>query len=109
MLNKVYLMCSLPALSFGQTPPISLEEFREMAKNELSAGNFKVLEQMTLLATESKEKKVRMKKVDDIVEGLLNDISEIRIAGKEKFPCLKQIRFTVRLRSCAGNGMSWTH
>ena len=45
MLNEVYLMSSLPSLSFGQTPPIALEEFRNMAKSELSAGSFKALEQ----------------------------------------------------------------
>ena len=49
MLNEVYLMSSLPSLSFGQTPPISMEEFGDMAKSELSARSFKVLEKVNML------------------------------------------------------------
>lgn len=84
MLNKVYLMCSLPALSFGQPPPITLKKFREMAKYELSSRSFNILEQMSMQGSDSNDRKAKMKKVDNMLEGLLKDISEIRNSRNEK-------------------------
>jgi len=84
MLNEVYLMSSLPALSYGQTPPISLEEFRDMAKSELSARSFKVLEQVSMQGVDSKARKAKPKSVDKMLSGLLEDISEIRNSRIEK-------------------------
>ena len=63
MLNEVYLMSSLPSLSFGQTPPIALEEFRNMAKSELSARSFKVLEQVSMRDMDGKGRKTKLKSV----------------------------------------------
>ena len=84
MLSKVYLMCSLPALNFGQIPPISLEEFTEMARNALSTGSFKILEQVNMQNTESDDRKVRMKNVDNILKGALKDIAEIRNSRRKR-------------------------
>ena len=78
MLNEVYLMSSLPALSFGQAPPISLEEFRDMAKSELSARSFEALEHMNMRGMDSQGRKAKLKSVNMMLEALLKDVSEIR-------------------------------
>jgi len=78
MLNEVYLMSSLPSLSFGQTPPIAFEEFNNMAKSELPARSFKVLEQVSMRGMDGKGSKVNLKSLTKMQSGLLKDISEIR-------------------------------
>jgi len=83
MLNEVYLISSLPALSYGKTPPISLEEFRGMAKNELSSRSFKVLDQVSIRAVDSKVRKSKVKSVFNMQLALLEDISEIRKSRTE--------------------------
>jgi Protein of unknown function (DUF2764) len=83
MLNEVYLMSSLPALSFGQAPPISDEEFRDMAKNELSAKSFETLERMSMRGMDSKGRKAKLKSVNKMHLGLLKDVSEIRNSRTE--------------------------
>jgi len=84
MLNEVYLMSSLPSLSFGQTPPIAFEEFNHMAKSELSARSFKVLEQVSMRGMDGKSSKTKLKSMNKMQSGLLKDISEIRNSRTEK-------------------------
>ena len=84
MLNEVYLMSSLPSLSFGQTPPIAFEEFNNMAKSELSASSFKVLEQVSMQGMEGKGNKAKLKSLRKMQSGLLKDISEIRNSRVKK-------------------------
>jgi len=80
MLSEVYLMCSLPSLSFGQSPPIAMEEFREMARNQLSARQFKVLEKISIQDMNGKAGKHRIKSVKEMLDGLQADLIKIRKA-----------------------------
>jgi len=84
MLNEVYLMSSLPSLSFNQTPPMALEEFRNMAKSELPARSFKVLDQVSMRDMVGKGRKTKLKSLSKMHSGLLKDISEIRNSRTEK-------------------------
>lgn len=80
MLNEVYLMCSLPSLSFGQSPPIALEEFMSIARSQLSARSYKMLEQVSLQYMENKDNKRKLKRVTALMDDLQQDLSEIRKA-----------------------------
>jgi hypothetical protein len=80
MLNEVYLMCSLPSLSFGQSPPIALEEFTSIAKSQLSAKSYKMLEEVSIQYMENKGKNRKLKSVTTLLDDLLQDLSEIRKA-----------------------------
>ena len=53
MSNLVYLMCSLPALTFGQNPTITLDEFNKDAKSQLSTKHFKKLEAADIRKSDS--------------------------------------------------------
>ncbi len=80
MLSEVYLMCSLPSLSFGQSPPITFEEFKDMARSQLSAKQYRMLEQMSMQEMEEEGRKPRLKSVKDMLEGMKKDLIEIRKA-----------------------------
>jgi len=80
MLSEVYLMCSLPSLSFGQSPPITFEEFNDMARSQLSAKQYRMLEQMSMQEMGEEGRKPRLKSVKDMLEGLKKDLMEIREA-----------------------------
>jgi len=80
MLNEVYLMCSLPSLSFGQSPPIKLEEFTSIAKSQLSAKSYKMLEHVSIQYMENNSKKGKLKSVTALLDDLQQDLSEIRKA-----------------------------
>lgn len=71
-------------MSFGQTPPITLEEFRNMAKSELSTRCFEVLEQVSMREMDGKDSKAKLKSLSKMQSGLLKDISEIRNSRTEK-------------------------
>lgn len=86
MLNEVYLMSSLPSLSYGQAPPISLEEFSDMARNELSARSFRALDRVSMQVPENKGRKVKLKGLNRMHKGLLEDMTEIRDSRIEKRP-----------------------
>lgn len=80
MLSEVYLMCSLPSLSFGQSPPITIEEFKDMARSQLSAKKYRMLEQMSMQDMEEEGRKPSLKGVKDMLEKLKMDLIEIRKA-----------------------------
>lgn len=86
MLNEVYLMSSLPSLSYGQAPPISLEEFSDMARSELSARSFRALERVSMQEPENKSRKIKLKGLNRMHKGLLKDMAEIRNSRLEKRP-----------------------
>jgi hypothetical protein len=86
MLNEVYLMSSLPSLSFGQAPPISLEEFSDMARSELSARSFKSLDRVSMRDEEGMGRKIKLKGLHRMHKGLLKDMAEIRNSRMEKRP-----------------------
>lgn len=83
MSNLVYLMCSLPALSFGQVPPITMDEFTGDARGQLSAKHFKKLEQVDIYQAGS-EGEVGLKAIGNMLAEMQNDISELRQARAEK-------------------------
>lgn len=92
MLNEVYLMTSLPSLSFGQSPPITLEEFMSTAKSQLSAKSYKILEQVSIQYMESNGKKGKLKRVTALRDDLQQDLSEIRKARTQnRRPRLEQL------------------
>ena len=83
----VYLMTSLPSLTFGQEPPISMDEFIEDAKNQLSARHFKKLALIDLELLETK--KGGLKSVIKLVKDLKHDLNEVRNAKLQN----RQARF----------------
>ncbi|TKG92856.1 DUF2764 family protein [Puteibacter caeruleilacunae] len=79
MSNVVYLMCSLPSLTFDKVPPISLDEFNSDAKSQLSSRHFRLLELVELGKINS-EKKAGLKSIAEMLADVQQDISEIRSA-----------------------------
>nr|WP_321450524.1 DUF2764 family protein [uncultured Carboxylicivirga sp.] len=84
MSNLVYLMCSLPSLSFGQVPPITMEEFTQDVKSQLSAKHFKKLEPVDIYHTAGSEGIAGLKSIGTMMEEMQTDISEIRSAKAQK-------------------------
>ena len=84
MSNLVYLMCSLPSLKFGQVPPITIDEFTNDAKDQLSAKHFKQLELVDIYQAADSEGKVGLKSIGTMLGDLQEDISEIRTAKAQK-------------------------
>lgn len=78
MSNVVYLMSSLPSLTFGQAPPISLDEFNRDARSQLSARHFNLLDSVDIQKTDT-PKGVK-KSIASLLTDTRNDISEIRNA-----------------------------
>ncbi len=84
MSNLVYLMCSLPSLKFGQVPPITIDEFTNDAKEQLSAKHFKQLELVDIYQAADLEGKVGLKSIGIMLGELQEDITEIRTAKAQK-------------------------
>ena len=80
MSNMVYLMTSLPSLTFGQVPPISMDEFKDDAKKQLSKRHYKVLESVDIqkLKTNSGKKNIAL-----LLKEVQKDLSEAREAKAE--------------------------
>ena len=77
MSNMVYLMTSLPSLSFGQIPPITIDEFNDDAKKQLSARHFKALESIDIHKLNTK---VGVKRISSFINTIKEDLSEVRNA-----------------------------
>lgn len=77
MSNMVYLMTSLPSLSFGQVPPITIDEFNDDAKRQLSAKHFKTLESVDILKLNTK---TAVKRISSLLNDIKEDLSEVREA-----------------------------
>lgn len=84
MSNMVYLMCSLPSLTFGQVPPISLDEFQSNAQSQLSAKHFKMLKVVDLHQVDRQRTKGVLPGLVDMLEEVQQDLSEIREARIRK-------------------------
>ncbi len=94
MSNVVYLMTSLPSLSFGQKPPISIDEFNRDAKSQLSARHFKVVESVDIQKMDTT--KGGLKNVTSFINDVQQDLSEIRKAKAQKRqPKLERLPKTV--------------
>lgn len=83
MSNLVYLICSLPSLSFGQHPPISLSEFNDDAKMQLSDKLFQRLELTNIRGCEEDWKKGNCKKIENILNELQQDRIELRNSRRQ--------------------------
>lgn len=83
MSNMVYLICSLPSLTFGQSPPISLEEFHYDAKNQLSSKQYKKLEEIDLQKQENNDALIDLKSVKAMLDDMYQDIAEIRLSKEQ--------------------------
>lgn len=96
MSNMVYLMCSLPSLTFGQIPPISLSEFFHDAKSQLSAKHFKKLEAVDLQKMNTPKTTSVLKSAEVILSEMWQDISEIRSArAQNRNPKLNRLPQTM--------------
>lgn len=84
MSNMVYLICSLPSLTFGQVPPISLEEFAVDTRNQLSKKHFALVEAANIQKMNSDKQKGKLASVGAMMSDLQQDISEIRNAKAQK-------------------------
>lgn len=74
----VYLMTSLPSLTFGQVPPISMDEFNEDAKSQLSARHFKSVKSVDIQKMDAV--KGGIKSVVALVNNVKHDLNEVRNA-----------------------------
>ncbi len=83
MSNMVYLLCSLPSLTFGQAPPISFEEFYSDSQKQLSSRHLEMLEEVSIRSI-NPAAKGKLKSISQLNTGLQNDLGEIRKAKVEK-------------------------
>jgi hypothetical protein len=79
----VYLLCSLPSLTFGQAPPLSFEEFYSDSKKQLSSKHFKMLEEADTQKIDPGAKG-KLQRIFGLNTRLQNDLEEIRDAKTEK-------------------------
>ncbi len=77
--NVVYLISSLPSLTFGQSPPISLENFHNEAKEQLSSKKFEKLLKLDLKNI-NHETPRSLNRFIEAIEKLHTDFVEIRNA-----------------------------
>jgi hypothetical protein len=70
-------------LTFGQSPPISLEEFYHDAKSQLSPKQFKKLEGFDLQKQNKNDSLEKLKGVKTMLDDLHQDIAEMR-SSKEQ-------------------------
>ncbi len=77
MSNLVYLITSLPSLTFGQVPPISIDEFINDAKSQLSARHFKLLEFVDIQKMDAAS---GLKSLFSVLSEMQHDLSELRKA-----------------------------
>ena len=80
MSNMVYLMTSLPSLSLGEAPPITIDEFNDDAKRQLSSRHFKAVQSVDIQKLEAK---VGVKSISSLLETIKGDLSEVRKAKKQ--------------------------
>ncbi len=88
-------MSSLPSLTFGHIPPISLSEFNNDAKNQLSAKHFKMLKTVDVLGNKGNDT-LGLKSVNSMLESVNRDLSEVRKAKvQNRQPSLERLPVSV--------------
>lgn len=83
MASLVYLVSSIPALSFGQEPPISMEAFLDDARRELSSNQFQSLEKLDLQQISEIKVSGKLRQFIKSIGELNTDIAEIRNAREQ--------------------------
>ncbi len=73
----VYLMTSLPSLSLGQVPPITIDDFYNDAKKQLSAKHFQVLQSVDM---QKMNANIGIKSIASFINDVKEDFSEVRQA-----------------------------
>jgi len=73
----VYLMTSLPSLSLGQVPPITIDEFNDDAKRQLSVRHYKKLQSVDIQKLNAQ---VGVESISTFLKKLKEDLSEVREA-----------------------------
>lgn len=76
----VYLMTSLPSLTFGQKPPITIEEFNNDAKSQLSPRHFKLVESTDIQKLKTK---AGIKSIASLLNDIHTDLLEVRKANAQ--------------------------
>ncbi len=84
MSNLVYLMCSLPSLSYGQSPPITVDELHNEAKSQLSKKHFRLLQSLDIRKLGSSAIDGGPASIRQMFEELELDLNEIRDARAQK-------------------------
>lgn len=81
--SLVYLISSIPALNFDQTPPISMKVFLNDANRELSKKQFQLLEKLSLQHIKEIKVRGKLRQFINSLHGLNEDIAEIRNAREQ--------------------------
>lgn len=82
MSNMVYFLCSLPSLTLGEKPPISLDEFHGDAKEQLSSRQFELLKRLDIRGANA-DALGGLKSIAALLSEFQRDLSEIRKAKAE--------------------------
>ena len=82
MSNMVYFLCSLPSLTLGEKPPISLDEFHNDAKAQLSSRQFELLKRLDIRGANGDATR-GLKRIAGVLKEFQRDLSEIRKAKAE--------------------------
>jgi len=83
MSNVVYLITSLPSLTFGHQPPISLQEFMHDAQFQLSEKVYQKLEALDIQQLDTSEGTTNLQSAVERYMELETDKLEIRHAERE--------------------------
>ncbi len=83
MLSAVYLISSLPALSYGEKPPIGIEELMSDAAKQLPKKSFRKLELADIRNINHTKKNGKWSSFDELLENLENDKILIRNAKQQ--------------------------
>lgn len=83
MANVVYLLSSLPSLTFGQSPPVSLEHFLSEAREQLPAPVFEQLHELDLKDV-SRTGAGKLKSFPAAMDLLQADVLEMRQAWQHE-------------------------
>jgi len=87
-------MCGLPSLTFGQVPPMLLDEFNHDAKSQLSVKNFELLKAINIQGGDTT--KGKLKNITSMLSEVQQDLSEIRKSRvQQRQPYLEQLPRTV--------------
>lgn len=92
MANVVYLISSLPALSFAQVPPIKLDEFTNDAQAQLSSKDFARLQSIDLRTIDAACEPNDLMDFHDMMADVRQDIIAIRKAkAQNQSPALMNL------------------
>lgn len=96
MLSAVYLISSLPTLSFGEKPPISMDEFMHDTSLQLSKKNFAKVEQINIHRLNKKSITRKLNSMITLQNDIQYDLELIRKAERvNTTPNIKSLSKTI--------------